>query len=708
MVDANFEPISSHTVEVVNDELVMVDLEGNLFEYNYLNKDSQRIQETLFLEKQTIIENCLFGVDINPNSVKICRLRLWIELLKNAYYKQDLSGFENLTGLKALETLPNIDINIKCGNSLVSRFAIDSDLSEALRKSKYSIDSYRLAVMTYRNAQSKEEKREMERLIAEIKSDFRSEIAKNDPKIKRKAKLGGELYNLTMQTGLFEISAKEKKDRKKKIEKIEEELEKLTIEIEEIKNNKIYENAFEWRFEFPEVLNETGDFVGFDVVIGNPPYIRQEEFSEFKHYLLAIFQETGTGTADLFVYFVELAFKLLKSKGEFTYIIPNKWMRAGYGKKLREFVANQEIHQLIDFGDSPVFEEATTYPCIIQLRKNRAELVFKACIVDSLQFEDGLDNYIEDNNILVNVTELSSEGWTLSDTNVQVLLSKLRSKGKPLGEYVNGKIFYGIKTALNEAFIINSETKNRLIAEDARSADVIKPFLAGRDIKRYQTPKADKFLILFPKGFTIKRNLPKGNANYIASEPPPRYGDMPYDNAWEWIKSNYPAITKHLWPFKAKAEKRTDKGDYWWELRACDYYGEFEKNKIVWAETSFENQFCIVEGGVYLNKTSFMIPSDDLILLGILNSSLARFFFSSIVSKVRGGYFSMSKAYVETFSICYPTDNKISLLAQSIIETKKQDPTANTNDLENQIDQLVYELYGLTDDEIKIIEGYGE
>lgn len=280
--------LKEYQVEVVNDELVITDEEGQLFEYNPNNKESQRIQETLFHEKQTIIENCLFGVDINPNSVKICRLRLWIELLKNAYYKQeeDLRGLGDLKGQRVLETLPNIDINIKCGNSLVSRFAIDADLSEALRKSKFSIDSYRMAVTTYRNAQSKEEKREMERLISEIKSDFRSEIANNDPKIKRRAKLGGELYNLTMQTGLFEVSAKEKKERKKKVEKIEAELEKLSNEIEEIKNNKIYENAFEWRFEFPEVLNETGDFVGFDVVIGNPPYLSSKDFDKsFIDYL---------------------------------------------------------------------------------------------------------------------------------------------------------------------------------------------------------------------------------------------------------------------------------------------------------------------------------------------------------------------------------------------------------------------------------------
>ncbi|NQZ78668.1 MAG: type II restriction endonuclease, partial [Ekhidna sp.] len=261
--DRDGKRLKEYQVEVVNDELIVTDEEGELFDYNPNSKESQRIQEALFHEKQTIIENCLFGVDINPNSVKICRLRLWIELLKNAYYK-------NAT---ELETLPNIDINIKCGNSLVSRFDIDADLKQALKKSKWSIDSYRVAVDTYRNAQNKEQKREMERLIADIKSDFRSEISLNDPKAKRLRKLSGELFQLTNQGQLFEMSKKEKAAWNKKVKKLTEQTNKLEAEIEEIKANKIFENAFEWRFEFPEVLNDDGDFVGFDVVIGNPPYI---------------------------------------------------------------------------------------------------------------------------------------------------------------------------------------------------------------------------------------------------------------------------------------------------------------------------------------------------------------------------------------------------------------------------------------------------
>ena len=222
--DRDGKRLKEYQVEVVNDELIVTDEEGELFDYNPKSKESQRIQETLFHEKQTIIESCLFGVDINPNSVKICRLRLWIELLKNAYYLPSRQAGKNAT---ELETLPNIDINIKCGNSLVSRFDIDADLKQALKKSKCSIDSYRVAVDTYRNAESKEQKREMERLIADIKSDFRSEISLNDPKVKKLHKLSGELFQMTNQGQLFEMSKREKAAWNKKVAKLTQDTKKL-------------------------------------------------------------------------------------------------------------------------------------------------------------------------------------------------------------------------------------------------------------------------------------------------------------------------------------------------------------------------------------------------------------------------------------------------------------------------------------------------
>ncbi|MGY5848495.1 DUF7149 domain-containing protein [Salegentibacter sp. HM20] len=369
--DRNGRRLKEYNVEVVNDELVVTDDEGELFEYNPRSKESQRVQEALFYEKQQIIENCLFGVDINPNSVKICRLRLWIELLKNAYYKNETE----------LETLPNIDINIKCGNSLISRFDLDADLSKALKESKWNIESYRNAVDTYRNAHSKEQKREMEKIIHDIKNDFRSEISANDPKVKRLQKVKGELFLLTKQTQMFEMSKREKAAWNKKLEKFSKESKKLETEIQEIKDNKIYENAFEWRFEFPEVLDEKGDYLGFDVVIGNPPYVNAMELKKvlddtaYKH--LRSLYITAKGSVDLYIYFFELGFNILRKNYFLNFITPNRFLSSSYGTALRDLLLNETSLLLVgDYSNVSVFEEASTYPIttLIQKIKNKHSL----------------------------------------------------------------------------------------------------------------------------------------------------------------------------------------------------------------------------------------------------------------------------------------------------------------------------------------------
>ncbi|WP_156900354.1 DUF7149 domain-containing protein [Flavobacterium filum] len=344
LVDRNGKRLKEYHIDIVNDELIVTDEDGLPFVYNPNNKESQRIQETLFHEKQTIIENCLFGVDINPNSVKICRLRLWIELLKNAYYRENREksienreksienreknienrekNIENRRGgldFRELETLPNIDINIKCGNSLISRFGLEADLKKALKQSKWNIESYKLAVATYRNAENKEQKREMEQLIADIKGNFRSEIAVNDPKKLRLEKLKGELFNYTQQVGLFERSKKEQTEWNKKVNTLSADVQKLETELEEIKSNKIYENAFEWRFEFPEVLNDQGDFVGFDVVIGNPPYFSLEK-SNIDYFKLESQYKSIEKRGDIYTLFYELGMFILKKDYSLCYI----------------------------------------------------------------------------------------------------------------------------------------------------------------------------------------------------------------------------------------------------------------------------------------------------------------------------------------------------------------------------------------------------
>ena len=701
LADQQGNSISGYEIEIINDELIITDPKTNILEYKLqngkpLNKEIQRLQKALFHEKQTIIENCLFGVDINPNSVKICRLRLWIELLKNAYYKEESNFLE-------LETLPNIDINIKCGNSLLSRFALDADLSKALKSIKYDVQAYRGFVTDYKNEKSREVKRGLQQMIDSIKNDFRTEIFKNDPKLLKLNKLSGELYTLLNQTKLFDEESKQKKARKEKQQKLEIEIDKLSKDVEAIKTNAIYKNAFEWRFEFPEVLNNKGEFEGFDVVIGNPPYIRQEEIKSQKEYLLNNYK-TFSSTADLYIFFVEKGFELLKSTGNFVYIIPNKWMQAGYGKAMRSFLLDKQLHSIIDFGDLQVFDNVTTYPCILSASKIKTENIFQSTSVSTLKFDNGFNDYINTNKKQIDSNELNDGSWMISSSIEQKILTKIKLQSVTLSEYINGNSYRGILTGLSEAFLIDTKTKEKLINDDSNSERFIKPFLQGRNIKPYASSNAENWLILIPKGFTIKRNLSPNNINHI-KEPEPRYGNMPYDDAWGWFKENYSAIANHLLPYKAKAEVRTDKGDYWWELRACDYYNEFEQPKIMYQVLQVKPCFIYDDKHQYCNNSMWIIPKDDKCLVGILNSKMGWWLISKYCTAIQNGFQLIWKYFgqipIPTINLIQET--QISDLVDKIISLKKQGKDTQT--LENKIDELVYKLYNITPAEQAIIEG---
>lgn len=437
--DRDGKRLKEYQVEVVNDELIVTDEEGEFFDYNPNSKESQRIQETLFHEKQTIIENCLFGVDINPNSVKICRLRLWIELLKNAYYK-------NAT---ELETLPNIDINIKCGNSLVSRFDIDADLKQALKKSKWSIDSYRVAVDTYRNAQNKEQKREMERLIDDIKSDFRSEISLNDPKVKRLRKLSGELFQLTNQGQLFEMSKKEKAAWNKKVKKLTEQTNKLDAEIEEIKANKIFENAFEWRFEFPEVLNNDGDFVGFDAVIGNPPYSSKVS-TETKE--ISKFYKHVEYKCDPYALFIERCNQITNEAKIICLITPLTYLTNYYYHLIRKFLIDNHLLEKTIVFEGLVFEEANVDTSILMLSNNVNRESFEWSKIEPLN----LDNVSFVSRPYSNIKlESRYELFEFVSYEWEEIKKKLRSETIPLNEI--RKISLGMKLKGNDNYVVQEK-----------------------------------------------------------------------------------------------------------------------------------------------------------------------------------------------------------------------------------------------------------
>lgn len=457
-------------------------------------------------------------------------------------------------------------------------------------------------------------------------------------------------------------------------------------------------NPFDWDKEFPEVFQRGG----FNVVIGNPPYVRQEALSEFKGY----FQKHYTvyqGTADLYTYFMERGVSFLKEGGFFSYIVANKWMRANYGLPLRRWLKEQCIEEIIDFGDLPVFQGATTYPCIIRIIKKAPQESFEVTQVKTLDFQN-LGDYVKENHYSINQSALDDKGWSMADDRTQALLAKISSKGVPLGEYVGRKIYRGILTGLNEAFVIDKATREKLIADDPMSAELIKPFLAGRDIKRYEQPVSDKYLIFTRHGANI---------------------------------DDYPAIKQYLSQFKDRLMPKPKdwKGEVWngrkpgayqwYEIQdTIDYYEEFEKPKIIIPAIVRAASYAYDKSAIYSNDKTSIIPTDDLYLLGIINSKLADIVIHSISSTKQGGYFEykpmyVSKIPIRTIDITDTTNvtrhDRIISLVDLMLSLHKQLQEARTPQdqtrlqrqieaTDRQIDVLVYELYGLTEEEIKIVE----
>lgn len=468
-------------------------------------------------------------------------------------------------------------------------------------------------------------------------------------------------------------------------------------------------NPFDWDKEFPEIFQRGG----FNVVIGNPPYVRQEGLSEFKgyfkkHYL--VYQ----GTADLYTYFIERGVSFLKDDGFFSYIVANKWMRANYGQPLRKWLKKQYIEEIIDFGGLPVFQGATTYPCIIRIVKKAPQESFEVTQVKTLDFQS-LYDYVKENQYRVNQSNLDDKGWSLADDRTQALLAKINSKGVPLGEYVGGKIYYGIKTGLNEAFVIDAITREKLIAEDPKSAELIKPFLAGRDIKRYEQPKSDKYLLYIPWHFPLNNDISINGASNLAETE---------------FKKHFPAVYNYLLSFKPSLARRnkaeTGIRYEWYALQrfGSQYSDEFEKPKIIVPAIVKNASYAYDKSGNYSNDKTSIIPTNDLYLLGIINSKVADIAIHSISSTKQGGYFEYKPMYVSKIPIhivdySNPFDvtlhDRIVSLVNQILSLHKQLREAHTPQdqtrlqrqieaTDRQIDALVYELYGLTEEEIRIVE----
>ena len=680
-------------LKVDNDELSVVDDEGEPFEYKPGNEESQRYQEALFNEKRRIIENCLFGVDLNPNSVNICRLRLWIELLKNAYYTKE-------SGYKQLQTLPNIDINIKVGDSLLSKYPVQNGH----------------VVLDFLQKEDKADKKNG--LAAKLK-EYRKNV--------QDYKAGGTSYN--------------KQQLRLNIAGLKSQLkEPPSIDLfgNVVKNNDIdFSNSLEWMFEFPEILDDEGRFTGFDAIIGNPPYVQLQSMGEMSDVYSKRDYSCYNKSADLYCLFVERAYSLLKKNGYFSFIMPNKWMLVDYGKELRQFMSQTSLKKILNFGDVQFFADATIYVCIFVSQKSGDKMPVLACSLNSKNYHGEFEKEVKAATFEFPAENFGASEWSIRNKLHDSVLQKM-NVGTPLKD-MPITINYGIKTGFNDAFFIDGKTREKLIAEDPNSEDLIKPLLRGRDINAWVTEKEDQYLI----------------------------GTFP---ALNLDIDQYPAIKNHLLSFgiekleqtgvehivngeKIKARKKTS--NKWFETQdQIGYYKEFAKPKIVYPNMTSVFPFTYDVAGSLCNDKAFIITENaktDKVtepaevpnatknviaseakqsilksLLAILNSNLAKLWIWYNCPELMGGTREIRKVYFENFRI--PMENteilsQLATLADEIIRQKKElvnsnktqvpepaeGPTEATQkqvaSLETQVNTLVYQLYGITDaEEIEAVE----
>ncbi|EAL3298312.1 class I SAM-dependent DNA methyltransferase [Campylobacter coli] len=692
-------------LEVQNDEILITGRKGEFIEYKRPSTPKDKahlIQQELFHTKKDIIENNLFGVDINPNSCEITKLRLWIELLKHSFYQS--FDDENYHDLK---TLPNIDINIKCGNSLVSYFETGKSLShypnikERMSKYKRIVKDYKEGFYIDKNLIAKEIKNLQESFKNFcLKDKFNKEIKQLTNGANEYSKKYGdfladehhdEKFKSFFSKNMFEFSFDEKVAIK--------EFANLKKEYDNIFNLES-NHPFEWRFEFPEILDDDGNFKGFDLIIGNPPYIRQEELKELKPHLAKNYK-VYKGTSDIYTYFYELGFNVLKENGILSFITSNKYTRAGYGEALREFLLkNTYILKYIDLNGIKVFDSATVDTSILCFEKSKSKdnkfkyLALSNEILKTCAYNIGLYKDFAE----FSQNSLSKESFTFSDENTSALKAKIERIGTPLKEWQGLNIYRGILTGYNEAFIITTEKRNEILAnckdeaEKERTAKLIRKMLRGRDIKRYSYEWAGLWVINTHNGYK-NQNGEKVEAINI---------------------KHYPSLKKHFDEFYPQLEKRADKGLTPYNLRNCAYIEEFEREKIVYSEIVRKPQFYLdTKLNFYAEATSFILTGENLkYLIAFLNNDFVAFIFKTFYAGGNLGEngFRYKKAFLEKLPIPKINSKNQKLadelinLVDEILKAKEQDKNANTQELENKINSLVYKLYNLTEDEIKIIE----
>jgi len=564
--------------------------------------------------KRRVAQSCIYGVDLNPLAVDLAKLSLW---LATAAKDKPLSF---------------LDHHLRCGNALVGvrvatlgigdqgsgvrkggRKRPDPrsltpdpsvqlsmlDDADFVRSMGLAVDSMWLIEASAGNTIA--EVREQERLYAELRAALTRKhqrladvAAARDFGLSVDATLWQGLSDYLTRAGGFALP-------------------QYAALLDAADAQATAQRFFHWDLEFPEVFFDThgqplGDAAGFDAVIGNPPYVRQEQLAPLKPYFAQAYPETYAGTADLYVYFVAQGLRILRRGGRLSYIASNSWLRANYAGPLRTFLRTQAvIEQIIDLGDNRVFADVPdVYPAILIARRDSPTADHSAQVAVFSRGE-GLKQFeqqIAAKLAPVSIHDQADTGWQLGDDAGRRVFAKLMATGRSLIDVVNGQMFRGILTGLNEAFIIDHSTHEQLIADDASCATLLYPLRRGEDLRPWYQEDAGRWLIAIPNQWT-RTQFGSG---------------LSEEDAWQHLQHRHSSLAAHLGPFANMARKRGDKGEYWWELRPCDYYDAFDQTKIFWPDIAKFPRFSWDESGAYSNDKGFLVVPEATSVLGFLQS----------------------------------------------------------------------------------------
>jgi hypothetical protein len=542
--------------------------------------------------KRMVMKRCIYGVDLNEMAVELAKVSLWLH------------------SFTVGAPLSFLDHHLKCGNSLIGVLDVSDMIAE-------SSPRYRKFVQALHNMIS----------VGEL-TDVTLADTRASAQLFAEAQGWLEPFRRSLDVSLaMEHFMKLTKNQRMTVQTAVSEGGQAQPQIQALINQALeiarQKRFFHWKLEFPEVwYTERGprENPGFDAVVGNPPYVRQEQLKANKDYFKGAFAVYDS-TADLYVYFYEAGHRLLRQNGLFGMITSNKFMRAAYGEALREYLTQGiYVKEIIDFGDLPVFAGVSAYPCILlTIKADRNDQATRYLRVPSLGFES-LDQVVEQRAINLPGDALAGKSWWLMGTSEQEILKKIERVSVPLKAWLRGaKINYGIKTGFNEAFFIDEATRARLIAEDPKSAELIKPLIVGEDVKRYEIEFKGRYLIWTYIGVPIEK---------------------------------YPAIFAYLKRFQPQLERRWDKGEHWWELRHCDYYGDFEKPKIVFGRFMDRPLFGFdARERYFTNDAMYIAAVPDGYPVTVLNSQLGWHWLKHKCTDLRGKYIQVFIQDLEIFPI---------------------------------------------------------